>query len=431
MNSYFPYNEDEWEKIVEQAFSPDAFEPKFSKAYQRRKRRMERKMMRTRYCTKKKVGIFLAAAAAGMLGIAAAAPAVASSDAVKGIYAFFGSEKYYTKNPVEKNDLTSYAEKEDETQKTEDGTIRMENIYCDGNHLSVTLRLTDLPEALQDSTSIESEVTGTLNGQKLSFLGITGVYAMNAKTGGLASLSEQESGEYYDKEDVSIAGFVKSGEGEYSIVLSAECSEMFQGNPEASLPLQLSFSFLQGIDATSWSWFETGTSLNGDKEEMNYNCEPESLGVVPVGITLTAEVQADTSQTDVYSVGETKAGYTLESVTVSPFSTEIRFSEDTAFDSYDVMYVTDQNGNSYDIIDTNAADTTTYQDSAWEAALNDATELTIRIVPEGKNNLDAAGTVFTVPIDKGYRTQTINDFDLAENYTQYIPPMPDEESASQ
>lgn len=111
MNSYFPYDDKEWESIVEQAFSPDAFEPKFSKAYQRRKRRMERKMMRTRCCTKKKVGIFLAAVAAGMLGIAAAAPAVASSDAVKGIYAFFGSEKYYTKNPVEKNDLTSYAKK--------------------------------------------------------------------------------------------------------------------------------------------------------------------------------------------------------------------------------------------------------------------------------------------------------------------------------
>ena len=74
-------------------------------------------MMRTRCSAKKKVGTFLAVAAAGVLGIAAAAPAVASSDAVKGIYAFFGSEKYYTKNPVEKNDLTSYAKKEDETQK--------------------------------------------------------------------------------------------------------------------------------------------------------------------------------------------------------------------------------------------------------------------------------------------------------------------------
>ena len=92
------------------------------------------------------------------------------------------------------------------------------------------------------------------------------------------------------------------------------------------------------------------------------------------------------------------------------------------------MYVTDQNGNSYDMIDANIDTDISFQNSVWEAALTDATELTIRIVPEGKNNLDAAGTVFTVPIDKGYRTQTINDFDLAENYTQYNPPMPDEES---
>lgn len=27
MSSYFPYNEDEWEKIVEQAFAADAAEP--------------------------------------------------------------------------------------------------------------------------------------------------------------------------------------------------------------------------------------------------------------------------------------------------------------------------------------------------------------------------------------------------------------------
>ncbi|MFR3812340.1 MAG: hypothetical protein ACLTXT_07865 [Ruminococcus callidus] len=57
----------------------------------------------------------------------------------------------------------------------------MENIYCDGSHLSVTLRLTNLPEALQNSTGIESEFTGTLNGQKLSFIGSTGTYTMSTK----------------------------------------------------------------------------------------------------------------------------------------------------------------------------------------------------------------------------------------------------------
>ena len=76
-------------------------------------------MMRTRCSAKKKVGTFLAVAAAGLLSIAIAVPAVASSDAVKGIYAFFSNEKYYTKSPIEKNDLTSYAEKTDEMQKNE------------------------------------------------------------------------------------------------------------------------------------------------------------------------------------------------------------------------------------------------------------------------------------------------------------------------
>lgn len=30
MSSYFPYNEDEWKKIVEQAFAADAAEPQYA-----------------------------------------------------------------------------------------------------------------------------------------------------------------------------------------------------------------------------------------------------------------------------------------------------------------------------------------------------------------------------------------------------------------
>lgn len=422
MSSYFPYHKDEWEQILTQAFDPDAPDPPFSEAYQKRKQEMENTMLRKKP-EKKRICILGAAAVIGALGIAAAAPAVAAAMG-KSIYEFFSGESYYTQDPIEKNDLTPYAKPAAETQQTKNGTIRMENIYCDGSYLSVTLRLTDLPEQLQDSTSIQAQVTGTLGEQELSFLGITGVYEMNAKTGGLASLSEQAKGECYDKEDVSIAGFTKSGTGEYCTALSAACGAMFPKDATTSLPLQLSFSFLQGIDATSWSWFEIATSCNGDKEETTYNCEPKSLGVVPVDITLNAEIQADTSQTDFYPVDETQDGYTLESVTVSPFSTKIHFSENTVFDAYDVMYVTDQNGNSYDMIDANIDTDISFQNSVWEAALTDAAELTIRIVPDGKNNLDATGTVFTIPITRGYRTQSVNDIDLADNYLQYIPPMP-------
>lgn len=117
-------------------------------------------------------------------------------------------------------------------------------------------------------------------------------------------------------------------------------------------------------------------------------------------ITLTAEIQADTSRTDIYPVTETKDGYTLESVTVSPFSTEIRFSEDTVFDDYDVMYVTDQNGNSYDMIDANIDTDISFQNSVWEAALTDATELTIRIVPDGKTTWTQQVQFLLFPLTK-------------------------------
>lgn len=59
-------------------------------------------MMRTRCSAKKKVGTFLAVAAAGVLSIAIAVPAVASSDAVKGIYAFFSNENITQKSHREK-----------------------------------------------------------------------------------------------------------------------------------------------------------------------------------------------------------------------------------------------------------------------------------------------------------------------------------------
>ena len=105
---------------------------------------MENTMLRKKP-EKKRICILGAAAVIGALGIAAAAPAVAAAMG-KSIYEFFSDESYYTQDPIEKNDLTPYAKPAAETQQTKNGTICMENIYCDGSYLSVTLRLTDLPE---------------------------------------------------------------------------------------------------------------------------------------------------------------------------------------------------------------------------------------------------------------------------------------------
>lgn len=46
MSSYFPYHKDEWEQILTQAFDPDAPDPPFSEAYQKRKQEMENTMLR-------------------------------------------------------------------------------------------------------------------------------------------------------------------------------------------------------------------------------------------------------------------------------------------------------------------------------------------------------------------------------------------------
>lgn len=64
MNNYFPYDKDQWNQIVENAFSPDAPDPPFSEAYQTKKRNMEESLMKKRVPMKKSAVMMIAIAAA-------------------------------------------------------------------------------------------------------------------------------------------------------------------------------------------------------------------------------------------------------------------------------------------------------------------------------------------------------------------------------
>ncbi len=74
MQNYFPYKDrEEWEKVVEQAFSPDAPEPQFSQAYERKKREMISSATERRFTMKRTTTILLA----GVLSAAILTPSIA------------------------------------------------------------------------------------------------------------------------------------------------------------------------------------------------------------------------------------------------------------------------------------------------------------------------------------------------------------------
>lgn len=74
MHNYFPYhNKEEWEKVIENAFSPDAPEPQFSQAYERKKREMISSATERRFTMKRTTTILLA----GVLSAVILTPSIA------------------------------------------------------------------------------------------------------------------------------------------------------------------------------------------------------------------------------------------------------------------------------------------------------------------------------------------------------------------
>ncbi|WP_298482351.1 hypothetical protein [uncultured Ruminococcus sp.] len=387
---------------------PEIVEEKCQEAYAQIRLKAASGKKHSHWSIRKKAAAIVSVAAAAALGITFAAPAVASSEIMQNIYAFFSSEAVYSKDPATKNNLSSYAQLVQTEKDGSNGTLHVESVYFDGDNISMTLRLTDLPENMLESTCLSAPIEATLGGQELKFRDITGEFAVDSETGVIASMSEEAEGKT-TYTTMSLAGFVKSDNG-YCTVLTAT----YDGEIKDTLPLQLSIPYYRGSNSSI-------QILASETEDGNRCYEPKDIGICQSNLSLETTVQYQSGLKTTYDVQETKNGITLERIIVSPFSTEIAISGD--FGEYDTVYITDQNQNSYQPIFDTDNPLSFNGISTWEAPLTDATSISITIVPD-KGEIEDGGTCFTVPIEKGYRSPAVNSFETADgNDITYIPPL--------
>lgn len=400
MNKYYNY-------IQSNDDLPEIVEEKCQEAYAQIRLEAASGKKRSHWSIRKKTAAIVSVAAAAALGITFAAPAVASSEIMQNIYAFFSSEAVYSQDPATQNNLSSYAQLVQKEKDGQNGTLHMESVYFDGDNISMTLWLTDLPENLLESTCLSAPIEATLGGQELKFRDITGEYAINSETGMIASASEEAEGKT-TYATMSLAGFVKSDD-EYCTVLTAP----YDGEIKDTLPLQLSIPYYRGSNSSI-------QILASETKDGSCRYEPKDIGIYQANLSLETTIQYQPELKTTYEVQETKDGITLERIIVSPFSTEIVMSGD--FGEFDTIYITDQNQNSYQLFDTDTP-LSFNGVSTWEAPLTDATSISIKIVPD-KGDIEDDGTCFTVPIEKGYRDPAVNNFDAASgNNITYIPPL--------
>lgn len=349
---------------------------------------------------RKKLLVFTAVLSAAAVGIGVAVPVAASSGAFHSIYSFFSGKAVYSDDPYQQNDLSAYAQPVEQQTSAENGSLQLDEVYFDGENLSMTLRLTDLPADMQESTTLQAPIEATLNGEALEFHAITGIYPVDPETS-MVSMNGSDCVE----QTLNYAGFLKSENG-FVTVLTAS----YDGTVSGTASLRISVPYYQGVDSSVML-------LQQENADGSRSYAPKETASHTLDASLTTEIQRQTDLETVYTPNETSQGITLEQVIVSPFSTEIVLSGSISENA--VIEVTDQNQTAYAFLEDGVFD---LHDSTWETPLTDATSLTITIAPDKESTAEAV--TFTVPIEKGYRTASENDFNAAGgNDVTYIPPL--------
>ncbi len=386
MNSYFPYNETEWAEIVEQAFSPDAYEPEFSKAYQRRKRRMERKLLRKPMSVRKRIWCVAAAVSAAVLCVFFGTSVATSSSLGQGVSDFFHGR------PTEDHKMQSITVEPTEVETSanilDTFTITHETAltYFDGTYLKMTLCLFDLPEALQNSTSVSAPITAALDGIPLTFPEISGSQEVSRKSGYLASLSEQAAGQSVP-EEMNLAVFRLCNDGKYRTDLLAECP----GQTGDTSILRISFSYFQGQD-------ERTLKAYAYHDDGSINYEAVSLGTVAANRSYQTNIVRETDAVQQYEVNETQNGYTLKRVRISPVCTSVEI--DGAFTANDTLSVMESGAVYCDLIENPAQEAWDYHYTLWQPPGTTAQELKIYLMHYNMQPSDESGKnpAFVIPI---------------------------------
>lgn len=327
----------------------------------------------------KKRMLISAACIAAVVGVGFTLPVAAEYiTPLRNIYSYFSGKDVYSKVPEEKNNLEEYAKSINITQTDKDVSATLQDIYFDGKNISFTCMLSNLPEQFKDSEIITASMSATIDGNYL---------------------------------DLSNSQFIACDEGYCAVFNSIYDGKAIENN---SSKFSFKIQSLTGMDLHTYILDDV---YNEEGESKGGEYQPKETGTLPVDISLESQISPDAKKyVKTYDVNETWNNFTLKSVTVSPFSTEI--SLDGEFDDYQSFRVKDQNGEILEGLGK--------EYYAVEAPLKGTTSLSIEIFRLDKDDFPTEHT-FTIPIEQGYRTASENEYNgIKPEDITYIPPLPEE-----
>jgi hypothetical protein len=301
----------------------------------------------------------LAVCLAVTAGIGVSLPVMAEHiPAVKNALSYFSSDESYIKNPVAKNDAVGeFAETVNivNADKENKFAFNIQDVYYDGNDVLIYYVFEADGEEFDDYTSISSEDFE--------------IYADGEKV----TWSEEQ---FYDSVSVISAG--KCDDGIFAGMINFK-ADVLPDEDTVNMEIKLN----------SVSCLNTNVRVfNYDADDPCYDyAEPD---VCDVGISCSFDMIRKNDLIKTYEINQTKEGFTLNSVTISPVRTHIDI---TNCDGY-ACSLTDENGNELEFLNMYDFDT----------PLKTAKTLTFSIKDLNKDNLPEICS-FTFDIDGGYRNE--------------------------
>ncbi|MCM1227031.1 MAG: DUF4179 domain-containing protein [Clostridium sp.] len=367
--------EREIKEFMKDTAVPEIVDRKCREAYDMIYEECEQKKKYKKISLKKGLAIGLCAAVvSGVFAV----PVVAEHFSQNGFS--FISKKTYTKDPMEKNDLTLYAKPVEKLAENSMADITLQSVYCDGTNLSVSLMLTPKNyELFKDTTCINGDLDITLDGRQLELIP--------------------------ERRIISFSG--NSDDGNYYAVIHYEniCADADKS------PLCIKINGLQGVNGYKM----IGTQI----DEQNWDYEPEKTVAISDEYEFEYTVEADTSHNKVYEVNEAYGDITLKRIEVTPFMSTVCISGLDTDRQFLKMH--DQNGDEFEGIYVEG------DDKAGFSAPYKTTETLIVDICRLDMDGFPAEYSFEVPIDEGFADKYTVGYNDNTNFDQskvvYDPPM--------
>ncbi len=341
------------------------------------KERIERRVLNTENIGRKKKKSIKKTA---VISICAAAAAIAVSmpvmaeniPAVKSAIEFL-TEKF-SKDPIEHNDAVSeLAESVNvSAADSENGvSFNVQDVYYDGKNIAVYYLFEATESAFSDYMGLSSEDFELYaDGKKLAW-------------------SEED---FYESVRIISAG--KCGDNSFAGMINFKADILPDSD---NFNMKIKINSLQGS--------RNIMVFNYDAENPAYNWQTPDT--IPVNISCEFNVNRKKDLVKTYKIGEEKAGYILNSVTVTPLKTIIDLSKPN--DSDVAWTLTDNNGNELEFMEK-------YE---FDSPLKNTKSLTLTLKDLYKDGYPEICS-FTFDIDGGYRNGNIEP-EYVRTEPKYIP----------